>query len=61
MESILPHREDRERLLEARGASKSQRPRSEKWYPKGHKPELVGEWLLTTDIEIPNPFAAPPE
>ena len=31
----------------------------EKWYPKGHKPELVREWPLTKDIEIPNPFAGP--
>ena len=31
----------------------------EKWYPKGHMPELVREWPLTKDIEIPNPFAAP--
>ncbi len=27
----------------------------EKWYPKGHMPELVREWPLTKDIEIPNP------
>ena len=33
----------------------------EKWYPKGRKPELVREWPLTEDIEIPNPFATPPE
>ena len=33
----------------------------EKWYPKGHKPELIREWPLTEDIEIPNPFAKPPE
>jgi len=33
----------------------------EKWYPKGHKPDLIREWPLTEDIEIPNPFAAPPE
>jgi len=29
------------------------------WYPKGHKPDLVREWPLSKDIEIPNPFAAP--
>jgi ribonuclease BN (tRNA processing enzyme) len=29
----------------------------EKWYPKGHKPDLVREWPLTEDLEIPNPFA----
>ena len=29
------------------------------WYPEGHKPELVREWPLTEDIEIPNPFADP--
>ncbi len=33
----------------------------EKWYPKGHMPDLIREWPLTEDIEIPNPFAAPPE
>ena len=33
----------------------------EKWYPKGHKPELVREWPLTEDIVMPNPFAAPSE
>ena len=33
----------------------------EKWYPKGHMPELVREWPLSKDIEIPNPFAAPQE
>jgi len=33
----------------------------EKWYPKGHMPVLVREWPLSKDIEIPNPFAAPPE
>ncbi len=27
------------------------------WYPEGHKPELVREWPLTEDIEIPNIFA----
>jgi ribonuclease BN (tRNA processing enzyme) len=32
-----------------------------KWYPRGHKPDLVREWPLTKDVEIPNPFApAPP-
>jgi len=31
------------------------------WYPEGRMPELVREWPLTEDIEIPNPFAAPPE
>ena len=29
------------------------------WYPKGHKPDLVREWPLSKDVEIPNPFAAP--
>ncbi len=29
----------------------------ELWYPKGHKPDLIREWPLTKDIEIPNPFA----
>jgi ribonuclease Z len=29
----------------------------EKWYPKGHKPDLIREWPLTEDMEIPNPFA----
>ncbi|MGI9533911.1 MAG: guanitoxin biosynthesis MBL fold metallo-hydrolase GntH [Thermodesulfobacteriota bacterium] len=29
------------------------------WYPKGHKPELVREWPIKTDLNIPNPFAAP--
>ncbi len=33
----------------------------EKWYPKGHMPELIKEWPLTKDVEIPNPFAAPPK
>jgi ribonuclease Z len=33
----------------------------EKWYPKGHMPELVREWPLSEEIEIPNPFAKPPE
>ncbi len=33
----------------------------EKWYPKGHMPELIKEWPLTKDVEIPNPFATPPE
>ena len=33
----------------------------EKWYPKGHKPELIREWPLTKDLEIPNPFEGPPE
>ena len=32
-----------------------------KWYPKGHKPELVREWPFTEDMEIPNPFATPAE
>ena len=27
------------------------------WYPEGHMPELVREWPLEQDIEIPNPFA----
>jgi hypothetical protein len=27
------------------------------WYPKGHMPDLVQEWPLSKDIEIPNPFA----
>ena len=32
-----------------------------KWYPRGHRPDLVREWPLTEDVEIPNPFApAPP-
>jgi len=31
----------------------------ELWYPKGHKPDLVREWPLTKDIEMPNPFAKP--
>ena len=29
----------------------------EKWYPKGHMPEMVREWLLNEDIKIPNPTA----
>jgi hypothetical protein len=29
------------------------------WYPKGHKPDLVRDWPLSKDVEIPNPFAAP--
>jgi ribonuclease Z len=33
----------------------------EKWYPKGHRPDLVREWPLTEEIELPNPFADPPE
>ena len=33
----------------------------ELWYPKGHMPELIREWPLTEDVEIPNPFAASPE
>jgi ribonuclease BN (tRNA processing enzyme) len=33
----------------------------EKWYPKGHKPELVREWPLTEEVEVPNPFATPAE
>ena len=33
----------------------------EKWYPKGHMPELIREWPLTEDLEIPNPFAEPDE
>jgi ribonuclease Z len=33
----------------------------ELWYPKGHMPKLIKEWPLTEDIEMPNPFAAPPE
>jgi ribonuclease BN (tRNA processing enzyme) len=33
----------------------------ELWYPKGHMPDLIREWPLTEDIEMPNPFAAPPE
>jgi ribonuclease Z len=31
-----------------------------KWYPKGHKPDLVREWPLDKDVQIPNPFANPP-
>ncbi len=31
----------------------------EEWYPEGHMPELIREWPLTEDIELPNPFAAP--
>ncbi len=31
------------------------------WYPEGHMPELIREWPLTKDIEIPNPYAAPAE
>ena len=31
------------------------------WYPEGHMPELVREWPLTEDIQIPNPFAVPEE
>lgn len=31
------------------------------WYPEGHKPELVREWPLTEDIEIPNVFATQKE
>jgi ribonuclease Z len=30
----------------------------ELWYPKGKKPELVREWPLTEDLQIPNPFGA---
>jgi len=30
-----------------------------KWYPKGHKPDLVREWPITEDMEMPNPFAVP--
>ncbi len=30
-----------------------------KWYPRGHMPDLVREWPLTNDVEIPNPFASP--
>lgn len=30
------------------------------WYPKGHMPELVREWPITEDLEIPNPFGAKP-
>jgi ribonuclease Z len=33
----------------------------EKWYPEGHMPERVKEWPLTEDVEIPNPFADPPD
>ena len=33
----------------------------ELWYPEGHMPELIREWPLTEDVEIPNPFAAPPQ
>jgi ribonuclease BN (tRNA processing enzyme) len=33
----------------------------EEWYPEGHMPELIREWPLTEDLEIPNPFAAPAE
>ena len=33
----------------------------EKWYPEGHMPERIKEWPLTEDIEIPNPFADPPD
>jgi ribonuclease Z len=33
----------------------------ELWYPKGHMPKLIKEWPLTEDIEMPNPFATPPE
>ena len=31
-----------------------------KWYPRGHKPDLIRQWPLTEDVEIPNPFAPPP-
>ena len=31
-----------------------------KWYPRGHRPDLVREWPLTEDVEIPNPFAPAP-
>jgi ribonuclease BN (tRNA processing enzyme) len=31
-----------------------------KWYPKGHRPDLVREWPLTEDVTVPNPFAPPP-
>ncbi len=31
----------------------------EKWYPEGHMPELIKEWPLKKDVEIPNPFAGP--
>jgi ribonuclease Z len=31
-----------------------------KWYPRGHKPDLIRKWPLTEDVEIPNPFAPPP-
>ena len=30
-----------------------------KWYPRGHKPDLIRQWPLTEDVEIPNPFAPP--
>lgn len=33
----------------------------EKWYPKGHMPELIREWPLTKDLEIPNPFGPAPK
>ena len=33
----------------------------EKWYPKGHMPELVREWPLSKDLEIPNPFGVTPQ
>jgi len=33
----------------------------ELWYPEGHMPELVREWPLTEEVEMPNPFGAPPQ
>ena len=33
----------------------------ELWYPEGHMPELIREWPLTEEVEMPNPFAAPSE
>ena len=30
-------------------------------YPKGHKPDLIREWPLTKDVQIPNSFADAPE
>ncbi len=40
---------------------RSQRDRPDLWYPEGHKPELVREWPLTEDIEIPNVFVTQKE
>ena len=41
-----------------KGVEKNEIP-PEKWYPRGHKPDLVREWPFTEDMEVPNPFASP--